>query len=77
MGFYTSGARTGSIIECWWGGLLFDIVGKTVSFLAVAAFGLLSAIPTIIALARRWAVGDHQNQATAVVTASLELILEN
>jgi len=58
-------------------GLLFDIVGKTVSFLAVAAFGLLLAIPAIIALARRWAVGDHQNQATAVVTASLELLLEN
>ena len=57
--------------------MLFDIVGKTVSFLAVAAFGLLLAIPAIIVLARRWAVGDHQNQATAVVTASLELILEN
>jgi hypothetical protein len=59
------------------GGLLFDIVGKTVSFLAVAAFGLLLAIPAIIALVWRWAVGDHQNQATAVVTASLELLLEN
>ena len=59
------------------GGLLFDIVSKTVSFLAVAAFGLLLAIPEIIALARRWAVGDRQNQATAVVTASLELLLEN
>ncbi|HCH11065.1 MAG TPA: hypothetical protein DEW32_17945, partial [Dehalococcoidia bacterium] len=51
MGFYTSGARTGSIIGVLVGGLLFDIVGKTVSFLAVAAFGLL-AIPAIIALAR-------------------------
>ena len=76
MGFYTSGARTGSI-RVLVGGLLFDIVSKTVSFLAVAAFGLLLAIPALIALARRWAAGDHQNQATAVVTASLELLLEN
>ena len=51
MGFYTSGARTGSIIGVLVGGLLFDTVGKTVSFLAVAAFGLL-AIPAIVALAR-------------------------
>jgi MFS family permease len=51
MGFYTSGARTGSIIGVLVGGLLFDLAGKTVSFLAVAAFGLL-AIPAVIVLAR-------------------------
>jgi MFS family permease len=51
MGFYTSGARTGSIIGVLVGGLLFDLAGKTVSFLAVSAFGFL-AIPAVIALAR-------------------------
>lgn len=59
MGFYTSGARTGSIIGVLVGGLLFDLVGKTISFLAVAAFGLL-AIPAVIALAREMKRGGSR-----------------
>jgi MFS family permease len=57
MGFYTSGARTGSIVGVLVGGLLFDLVGKTVSFLAVSAVGFL-AIPAVIALARDMSRGS-------------------
>ena len=59
MGFYTSGARSGSIIGVLVGGLLFDLVGRTISFLAVSTFGLL-AIPAVIALAQEMKRGGSR-----------------
>ncbi len=51
MGFFTSGVRTGSIFGVLAGGLLFDVAGKTASFLVMAGLGLL-ALPAIAALRR-------------------------
>lgn len=49
MGFYTSGVRSGSIFGVLAGGLLFDLTGKTASFLVMATLGLL-AFPAVAAL---------------------------
>ena len=49
MGFFTSGMRVGSIIGVLLGGLLFDLTGRTSSFLIIAAMGLLG-LPAAIAL---------------------------
>ena len=49
MGFFTSGMRIGSIIGVLLGGLLFDVTGRTVSFLVIAAIGLVG-LPAALAL---------------------------
>jgi MFS family permease len=49
MGFFTSGMRIGSIIGVLLGGLLFDVTGRTISFLLIAAIGLVG-LPAALAL---------------------------
>jgi MFS family permease len=49
MGFFTSGMRIGSIIGVLLGGFLFDVTGRTVSFLVIAAIGLVG-LPAALAL---------------------------
>lgn len=51
MGFFTSGMRVGSIVGVLLGGLLFDLTGRTTSFLIIAALGLMG-VPAAIALVR-------------------------
>lgn len=49
MGFFSSGMRVGSIVGVLLGGLLFDVTGRTTSFVVIAALGLLG-VPAAIAL---------------------------
>lgn len=52
MGFFRGGWRAGSVIGVLAGGIMFDLTGRTTSFLAVAAVGLLG-LPAALALGRR------------------------
>lgn len=69
MGFFSSGMRVGSIIGVLLGGLLFDVTGRTTSFVVIAALGL-SGIPAAIALlrgGRRSIAGDTSQSEGASV----------
>lgn len=52
LGVFSSGMRIGSIVGVLLGGLLFDLTGRTASFLIIASLGLL-ALPAALALTRR------------------------
>ncbi len=52
MGFFIGGQRTGSVVGVLLGGFLFDVTGRTASFLIIAALGLVS-LPIPLALGRR------------------------
>ncbi|MCH8869847.1 MAG: MFS transporter [Chloroflexi bacterium] len=62
MGFFSSGMRVGSIIGVLLGGLLFDLTGRTSSFLIIAAMGLLG-VPAAIALLRSGSQRPADDQA--------------
>jgi MFS family permease len=51
MGFFSGGQRTGSVLGVLLGGFLFDVTGRTASFLIIAALGLVS-LPIPLALGR-------------------------
>ncbi|MDP6662767.1 MAG: MFS transporter [SAR202 cluster bacterium] len=67
MGFFTSGVRSGSIFGVLAGGLLFDVAGKTASFLVMAGFGLL-ALPAVAGLHRR---SDDEPRALAAASSTM------
>ncbi|MEE9198704.1 MAG: MFS transporter, partial [Dehalococcoidia bacterium] len=51
MGIFYGGQRGGSVVGVMLGGLLFDLTGRTASFLIIGALGLLS-LPAFLALGR-------------------------
>ncbi|MCH8110250.1 MAG: MFS transporter, partial [Chloroflexi bacterium] len=52
LGSYGIGVRVGSIVGVMLGGVLFDLTGRTTSFLIIAALGLLG-LPAAISLGRQ------------------------
>ncbi len=52
MGFFSGGQRAGSVVGVLLGGFLFDVTGRTASFLIIAALGLVS-LPIPLALGRK------------------------
>lgn len=69
MGFFTSGVRSGSIFGVLAGGMLFDVAGKTASFLVMAGFGLL-ALPAVAALRRHPGGEPRALAASSTMTPS-------
>ncbi|MCH7786490.1 MAG: MFS transporter [Chloroflexi bacterium] len=52
LGSYGVGVRVGSVVGVMLGGVLFDLTGRTTSFLIIAALGLLG-LPAAISLGRQ------------------------
>ena len=65
MGFFSGGGRAGSVVGVLLGGLLFDLAGRTSSFLIIAGLGLLG-LPALLALGRDY----HGPTAVGRVTLS-------
>ena len=57
LGFFSGGQRLGSLVGVLLGGILFDVIGRSSSFLVIAALGFLS-MPAALAL------GRHTDSAT-------------
>jgi MFS family permease len=56
MGVFSGGMRIGSLVGVLLGGILFDVLGRSTSFLIIAAIGLLG-IPAFLELIRRSSSG--------------------
>ena len=56
MGVFSGGMRIGSLVGVLLGGILFDVLGRSTSFLIIAAIGLLG-IPAFLELIRRSSPG--------------------